>query len=204
MEAIYSAGRQAWKVRFIALIALATFVLAAWAGWEIARSYGVRPADGGVLKPLAVRLAFGGFVAALGAAFVGGMWIYGRCYVMEAAVDENRGVLSVVLAGLLLRSRLEVPLDAVEGSTGHAGRSSMGDFDVNAPWVSVRLRGRRLPLIVDGQGEFIHPGLLREHLLFDHRQRRRELAREAAAAAWKSRTSEDAGPRPRRGRGTEG
>ncbi|HLM68457.1 MAG TPA: hypothetical protein VK358_13055 [Longimicrobium sp.] len=203
MEAIYSAGRQAWKVRFIALIALATFALALWAGGEIARGYGLRAADGGVLKPLAVRLAFGGFVAALGALFMAGMWIYGRCYVMEAAVDERRGVLGLVLAGLLLRSRMEVPLDAVEGSTCHAGRSSTGDFVVNAPWVSVRLRGRRLPLIVDGQGEFIHPELLAEHLLFDTRRRRRELARAAAAAAWKARTGKDAGPRRQRGRGTK-
>lgn len=201
MQAVYSAGRQAWKVRFIALLSLAVFAGAAWAGWEIARSYGVRPADGGVLKPLAVRLAFGGFVAALGAAFVAGMWIYGRCYVMEAAVDEERGVLSVVLAGLLLRSRMEVPLDAVEGSTYHAGRSTTGDFVVNAPWISVHLRGRRLPLIVDGQGEFIHPELLMAHLLFDHRRRRREQAREASAAAWKARTRDDAGAsRPRGGR----
>jgi hypothetical protein len=202
MEAIYSAGRQAWKVRFMALVALAAFAGAAWAGWEIARSYGVRPADGGVLKPLAVRLAFGGFVAALGAVFVAGMWIYGRCYVMEAAVDEKRGVLGIVLAGLLVRSRLEVPLDAVEGSTHHAGRSSTGDIAVNAPWVSVRLRGRRLPLIVDGQGEFLHPELLAEHLLFDHRRRRRELAREAADAAWKARTR-DEDPHSQRRSGTK-
>lgn len=170
MEPIFSAGRQAWKVRLIQWIAVVVAPAASWSGWLIARTYGLRPADGGVLAPLAVRLAFGGGVAALGAAFVAGMWIYGRCYVMAAAVDETRGVLDVTLAGLLVSSRLEVPLDAVEGSTYHAGRSRTGDVTVNAPWVSVRLRGRWLPLIIDTQGELIRRELVVEHLFVDPRR----------------------------------
>jgi hypothetical protein len=195
MQPIYSAGRQAWKVRFVALVVLSAGALALWGGWDTVQTYGLRPADGGVLKPLAVRMAVGGFIAVLGLSFVAGMWVYGRCYVMEASVDEGRGVLAFTLAGLLLRWRTEVPLDAVEGSTYHAGRSHTGDFTINAPWTAVRLRGRRLPLIVDGRGEFIRPELVREHLIFDQQQRRRERTREAAGAAWKAGRGADAGPR---------
>ncbi|HEX6038402.1 hypothetical protein [Longimicrobium sp.] len=177
MERIYAAGWQGRKVRFVAWVVLGALALALWGGWEITRGYGLRPADGGVLKPLAVRLAFGGCVAALGLLFAVGMWIYGRCYVAEASVDETRGVLGITLIGLVLRSRMEVPVDDVEGSTYHAGRSNTGDFTVNAPWVSVRLRGRRLPLIVDAQGEFIRRELVVEHLFRAPRRGRRGTAR---------------------------
>jgi hypothetical protein len=176
MQPIYSAGRQAWKVRLVQWLAFATGPLAAWGGLMIVRTYGLHPSEGGELAPLPLRLALGGFVAALGISFLVGMWVYGRCYVMEAAVDETRGVLGIALAGMPIRSWMEVPLDAVEASAWHAGRFQ-GRITVNAPWTSVRLRGRRLPLIVDQQGDFLRPELVAEHLFPSPRGRRRSVAR---------------------------
>ncbi|HVH13136.1 MAG TPA: hypothetical protein VM759_08795, partial [Longimicrobium sp.] len=164
MDVIYTAGPQAWKVRLVQGMAVVCTPVALWAGWEIARSYGLHPSEGGELASLGVRLALGGSVAALGVFFLVGMWIYGRCYVMEAAVDEARGVLGITLAGLPLRRRMEVPLDDVKGSRYHIGHTDTGKITVSAPWSSVRLRGRRLPLIVDGQGDFRDPELIAEHL----------------------------------------
>jgi hypothetical protein len=151
MEPIYSAGRQAWKVRLVQWIALACGPVALWTGGMIVKTYGLHPSEGGALAPLPLRLALGGFVAALGVSFVVGMWVYGRCYVMAAAVDETRGVLDVTLAGLLVPWRMEVPLDAVEGAVAHAGQLNTGGVSVNAPWTSVRLYGRFLPLVIDAQ-----------------------------------------------------
>ena len=175
MEPIYLAGGQAWKVRLVQCITVALSPVALWAGWEITRSYGLHPTEGGELAPLPLRLVLGGFVAMLGAGFLLGIWVYGRCYVLEAAVDETRGVLGITLAGLFLRSRMEVPLDAVESSAFHEGRMNTGSHSVNAPWTSVRLRGRPLPLIIDAQGEFIHPDRMSEHLFPDARRRDRRL-----------------------------
>lgn len=177
MERIYSAGWQGRKVRFVAWVVVGALALALWGGWKIAHGYGLSPGDGGVLKPLPVRLAWGGSVAALGLLFAAGMWIYGRCYVADASIDETRGVLDITLIGLLLRSRMEVPVGDVEGSTYHAGRSHTGDFTIDAPWVSVRLRGRRLPLIIDGQGEFIRRERVVEHLFRAPRGGKRAKAR---------------------------
>lgn len=175
MERIYSAGRQGWKVRLVQWIALVCGPAAVWAGGEIVRTYGLHPSEGGQLAPLPLRLALGGFVAALGLSFLAGMWIYGRCYVMEAAVDETRGVLGITLAGLPIRTWMEVPLHAVEASAWHAGQFQ-GRISVNAPWTSVRLRGRRLPLIVDQQGDFLRPELVTEHLFPNPRRRTRGMA----------------------------
>ncbi|HEV3051131.1 MAG TPA: hypothetical protein VGX50_12530, partial [Longimicrobium sp.] len=35
------------------------------------------------------------------------------------------------------------------------GISHAGGISVNAPWYSLRLRGRRFPLIIDLQGDFL-------------------------------------------------
>ena len=172
MLRIFSAGRQGVKVCAIQLLSLVISPVALWGGWEAARTYGLHPSEGGELAPLALRLLLGGFLAAIGAGFVVGMWVYGRCYVREAEVDPERGVLRLTLAGFVMPSRLEVPLQDVGGSREHDGRFRAGGMTVNAPWSTVRLRGRRLPLIIDVQGEFIRRELIVQYLLRAHRRRR--------------------------------
>lgn len=173
MDVIYTAGPQAWKVRLVQWMAIVLAPVAVWAGWDVARTYGLHPAEGGELAPLGARLAFGGLVMALGIAFFVGMWIYGRCYVMEASLDEARGVVGITLAGMPFRRRMEVPLADVEDSRYHIGHTNTGKMTVSAPWSSVRLRGRRLPLIVDGQGDFVDVDLVAEHLFREPPRRKK-------------------------------
>ncbi|OUC05910.1 hypothetical protein RY27_24340 [Litorilinea aerophila] len=107
-------------------------------------------------------------MAVLGLAFAGGSRLYARCYVARLEVDEKREALHVYTVGWLGALRQErYPLEALRlrsvRSRRHSGRTPplwRGPV-VDAPWRSLRLPGRRLPLILDEQGEVHHPGWLR-------------------------------------------
>ena len=57
------------------LLSLACAVATIWWGSDLSQSYWVRPADGGMLAPLPVRLAWGVGVGSLGVIFAAGMWV---------------------------------------------------------------------------------------------------------------------------------
>lgn len=98
MTLLYRAGRRVWRVRALMWFSLAVAVWAVWGGAGLSRTYGSRPADGDVLKPLPVRLAFGGGIMLLGLAFGTGMLVYSRCY--AARIEQNRdGRLVVTTVG---------------------------------------------------------------------------------------------------------
>lgn len=164
MELIYSAGSQGWKVRLVQAIVALTAPVAVWGGWEIARTYGLHPTEGGELAPLPLRLALGAFVALIGIGSLAGMWIYGRCYVMRAELDPADDSVSITLAGFPLPTRMRLREGEVERAASHAGQMRGSGVSVNAPWTSLRVRGRRLPLIVDAQGDVVRPDLAHRFL----------------------------------------
>jgi hypothetical protein len=158
METIYAAGWQGWKVRFVTVICLAGSAGIAFAGWYLGTRYGLELVDGGVLKPLGTRLAIGAAFLAGAAAIAGGMWVYGRCYVQRVLAADDGSRLRIRLSGLLWGDWLDVPAGDVLTADFRAGQARGGGISVNAPWFKVRLRGRRLPLILDVQGDFVDEG----------------------------------------------
>jgi len=155
MTEIYRAGSQLIKVRAIMLLSLASAVAACWYGWVIFQSYGLRPADGGVLAPLGTRLAFGGGIALLGLAFAAGMALYGRLYATRIDYDEAAGALHIRTAGFVTGAESVHPVSDVLESDWMAGRfDNPAGVSVDAPWIKLRLSGRSWPLIVDAQGRF--------------------------------------------------
>ncbi|HEU4560166.1 MAG TPA: hypothetical protein VFS20_20110 [Longimicrobium sp.] len=153
MRTIFDAGRQRWKIWFVVLLSLLCGGVLIWLGGYLLQNYGLDPADGGVLKPLMTRILLGGAFALFGAAIVAGILAYLRCYVTRIEADDAGSGFRITLAG---PSRsLSVHPDDVVRAGFHEGRSHAGGISVNAPWYSVRLRGRRLPLIVDLQGDFL-------------------------------------------------
>ena len=131
-------------------------------GWDLFNTYGVRPADGGVLAPLGVRLAWGGSVAALGLAFLAGMWAFGRRYATRIRYDEAADALHI---GTLefLATRTEVhPAGDVADALYHHGR--VEGSGVDAPWYTLQLRSRRRSIVLDGQGVFPDRALARKLL----------------------------------------
>jgi hypothetical protein len=155
MIPIFDAGRQLWKIRMIGALSLVVAAMLVWLGAGIVAHYGEAPGEGGALAPLATRVVLGGLVIALGAAFPVGMWIYGRCYVLSAALDDASRRLRITHPGLFLRSSREVAAGELEEPRYHDGRMDTHRMRVDAPWYSLRLRGRRLPLLLDAQGDFL-------------------------------------------------
>ena len=153
MRTIFDAGRQRWKIWFAVLISLLCGGVLIWLGGYTLQSYGLEPVDGGVLKPLVSRILLGGAFALFGAAIVAGILVYLWCYVTRIEVDDAGDGFHIAVAGT--RRRLSIQPGDVVRAGFHEGRSHAGGISVNAPWYSVRLRGRRLPLIVDLQGEFL-------------------------------------------------
>ncbi len=156
MTLIYRAGFQLLKVRAVMLMGLAAAVVGCWVGWDLFQTYGIRPADGGQLASLPVRLAWGLTVAALGLAFAAGMAAYGTLYVGTIRYDAAAGTLHIRTVELILTGRKRVvPLSGVKGSNRREGRlDNPGGVSVDAPWLALQLKGRRWPLIVDAQGHF--------------------------------------------------
>lgn len=155
MTPIYDSGAQGTKVRALLWFSLLSAVGSTWAGVALGRTYGLSPAEGGVLAPLPVRLAWGVGVAATGLAFLAGMLVYVRCYAARVAVDEAAGTLHVSRIGFFGSSTLAVPAERVVGGEFHPGQAYYGGVSVNAAWDTVRVEGRRLPLIVDAQGDVL-------------------------------------------------
>ncbi len=150
MRTLYTSGPQTKRVWFVFALSVVAAVAGVWVGVVLGQTYGLSPAEGGVLKPLPIRLAWGVGFAALGLGFFGGMVVYGLVYVTHLAHDAAAGTLGV--RTLLGRARTIPEADVLPGDY-RAGRSD-GRIRVNAPWYALRVRGRRLPYVIDLQGDF--------------------------------------------------
>ncbi len=169
MTPIFHAGRQLVKVRGMMLFSLVCALGCIWAGVVLAQTYGLSPADGGVLAPWPIRLAWGGGVALLGISFAVGMGLYGRCYVAALAFDPHTSQLQLTTVRFFGSATRIVALTDLHHIEHHHGQLDVLGVDgtglsVNAPWRSVSLAGRRLPLILDQQGTVLDPELMQRVL----------------------------------------
>jgi hypothetical protein len=161
---IYRAGRQLRKVRamvwFLALVAAG----AIYYGADIGRTYGIREADGGTLKPLGVRLAFGGFVGLLGIAAAAGMLVYARHYIARVAFDEASGRFEIRTVGLLGSRRHMCELRPGGRAEYRDPSVPFSAVSVDAPWWSVEVVGGQWPLILDAQGQVLDAARFKQFL----------------------------------------
>jgi hypothetical protein len=158
MRTIFDAGPQRWKVWFVLFVCLLTGGGMMWAGGYMLGHYGLMPGDGGVLKPLSTRLLVGGVMAVPGAALIAAIVVYLRCYVTRIEVDDAGSGFRVTVAGRPGPRTLMIGAGDVVRARYNDGIAHAGGVRVNAPWYSLRLPGRRLPLIIDMQGDFLDDG----------------------------------------------
>ncbi len=154
MVDIYRAGFQLTKVKAMMILAALVALAGLYWGWSLFNSVGLSPGDGygGVLAPVGVRLAWGLTVAALGLAFLAGMWVYGRHYATRIRYDQAADALHVeTLEFLANRNKVYSVADVVGAGYQHGRVEGEG---VKAPWFTLRVQGRRWPLVVDAQGIF--------------------------------------------------
>ncbi|MEI6670311.1 MAG: hypothetical protein WCP29_19375 [Acidobacteriota bacterium] len=153
----YRAGFQATKVLAVTALAALCAVGAGWWGLDIARTWGLAEADGGVLKPLWQRVAFGSGVGLLGLAFFAGMLVYWRFYIVSIDVEPDGttvrlGRLFPVPAVVVKAADLRVGSKIHTGDSGLIGVLAPWRIGVDAPWRSVYIRGWRWPLLLDMRG----------------------------------------------------
>jgi TMEM70/TMEM186/TMEM223 protein family len=152
MVTLFRSTRQLLKVRGVMLFSLACAAGGLWWGVNLARTD---------------ELVLGVIVALLGVSFAIGMWVYGWCYVAKIELDQQTGELYVYTLRFPFGSKKEVFHKAdTLSSSYHEGKFDGGAVapSVDAPWRSLRLSGRRLPLIIDQQGEFLQEELMNELL----------------------------------------
>jgi hypothetical protein len=152
-------------VRCVQVLVLLVAPVALWGAYDTA----FNPADilnqRGEAVSWAVRYGTAAFLFVIGAGGAIGIIVYGWCYVTRAVWDPEAGRRRLTLLGFFVPVRVEIP-PADEPRYRHShGFSRAGGIIVNAPYYSIRLPGRRLPFIVDLQGEFRHGDLFHQVFL---------------------------------------
>ncbi len=152
MTLVYKAGRRVWRVRgllWLSLVVAVWFVI--W-GFDLYRTYGLRPADGGVLAPEGVRRAWAFGMGGLGVAFAVGMWVYARAYVAALWIDDAGDRVAIQTVGGWWGTRIVVARRQVRAAVYHDGRFYAGRQSVRAPWYTMRVDGHARRFVVDAQG----------------------------------------------------
>lgn len=170
VRVVYRSGRGG-RVRFLFAVFAAFLAVMAWLALDAARSYGASPGDGGVLQPLATRLAVASVILALGVTPLTLLSAYARRYVTEIRADVAARQAEIdVLAGRGLR----VAAADLAGTEPGFPAPAWSRLDVDAPWVTVRLASGRA-LVVDLRGETVDAEALRA--LFEPERKRSSFRR---------------------------
>lgn len=149
LTALVENRRKARKVRWLFWGSL--FWAAGWLAWagDSAQSFGLSPGDGGVLRPPGERWGVAAILATLGLLPGLGLAVYMRRYIVRLVREGDTAHVTVL--GVWKARERSRPLSAFEGGDAHAGRMSAGGVSVNAPWITLRIDGRRY--VVDLQAE---------------------------------------------------
>jgi len=164
MTLVYKAGSRVWRVRgllWLSLVVAVWFVL--W-GLDLYRTYGLRPADGGVLAPEGVRRAWAFGMGGLGVAFAVGMWVYARAYVAALWLDQAGDRVAIQTVGGWWGTRIVVSRRQVRAAVHHDGQIYTGRQSVRAPWYTLRVDGQKRRFIVDAQGTTVDKALFQQVL----------------------------------------
>lgn len=150
-------GSKARLARIVVPFFLLTTSPLLWVGWEVLRHV---ESDQGSLLRMAGRLLLGGGLLATGVAVCLFCAVYGLLYVQRLEIDRDRDEVRITTSGYLRGRSFTVRPADFDSARFHAGYLRNGGVTVNAPWSTLRLRGRRLPLILDEAGEFLDPAAL--------------------------------------------
>ncbi len=155
LEPIYTAGGQLKRVRFFMGVCAIVFIGCTYWSYDLLQHYGLSPGDGGVLRPIGERLAWGLGVFLLGLFLVLAMDLYGRKYIARVFYDPSSHCLEVETVRWWGRATKRYAENDVVRASYHRGHLATDSHTVNAPWYYVRFKGERLAHILDAQGEFL-------------------------------------------------
>ena len=164
MTLVYSAGNRVWRVRILLWLSYAFAVWFVLWGVDLYRTYGLRPADGGVLAPEGVRLAWLAFMSLFGVGCAVGMWFYARMYIAAVWVDTARGQVMLRTVGGPWDGRIVAPQADVRAINFSHGEFRTSKMRVRAPWYTLHVSGRPGSLILDAQGAVVDEPLFQQIL----------------------------------------
>ena len=150
MQTIHRVGGKTIGWRLMAPFCVLCGVALAAMGLSALTGYGFEGDPEG-LPSLPARILGGGFFLAMGLGIAVGSLLYGPCYVSRVEVDREAGLARFSVTGFVRGWSITVRPEDIVSARDHDGHYDSGRTVVNAPWTTVRLRGRRLPLIVDQQ-----------------------------------------------------
>jgi hypothetical protein len=123
------------------------------------RSFGLPPADGGALRAPSERLAVAALFWLIGFVPFAGMVVYSQLYLTR--IERLRDEVRLTVLGILRPRTLRFPPSAFgDGGAEYQGKMS-ARVSVNAPWMTLRVRGRLLPFVVDMQAEHVDRSAIR-------------------------------------------
>jgi len=165
LKLLYENKKQARKLKFVLWFSLFVALLAVYSSWMLFNSYGLSAADGGVLKPFGTRLLLAGFIASLGLAFAGGMMLFATLYLLKVEQDGDTVLVQTMPAFGVGINRRQFKRADIESADYRSGKF-VADLSVNAPWVKLKLKRQRLPLILDMQAETVKSAALKKLAAF--------------------------------------
>jgi len=152
MRVLFENRWQATKARWLTWGLIACMVGCLYWAWSLAHTYGLLPADGGVLRPLHQRLMMAAVVVLVGVLPTAGMWLFNRRYLTRIERDGDKVALTTL--GIISPGTRIFRVSDFTGQ-GHRHGQMSGRIAVNAPWIALRVAGVRLPFVVDLQAEHV-------------------------------------------------
>ncbi len=142
-------GSRVLRVRLVALF-IAGFALALVGfALSLARSYGLSPGDGGVLKPLAERLLVAGVVMLIAVVFLAGIIVYLRRYLIR--IELRGGQVELTVIGVLSPFVITIDRRQILTTRYFHGYFATRGLQVRAPWINLRVAGWSVPFVADLQ-----------------------------------------------------
>jgi len=150
--------RQAWKVRLVLWGSWAAAAACLWWGWDLLHTFGMNPGDGGELRALPERIRAAVLISLMGLVPAAALSLFAHRYVVRLALDPTHlHITALGWGGGAGRTRV-VPRHELLGSRSFHGQMDTGRIRVNAPWITLRVRGQRIPYVLDLQAEKLNLG----------------------------------------------
>ncbi len=142
-------GSRVLRVRLVALF-IAGFALVLFGfALSLARNYGLSPGDGGVLKPPGERLFVAAIVSLIAAAFLAGIIVYLRRYLVRIELRGDQVELTVI--GVLSPFVVTVDRRRIPATRYFHGYFAARGLVVRAPWITLKVAGWPIPFVADLQ-----------------------------------------------------
>lgn len=158
MSVLFENQRQARKAHLLVAGSALWWIGWSWWAYDLGRGFGLAPVDGGALRPPSERLAVAALVWLTGFVPFAGMVAYSQIYLTR--IERLRDEVCLTLLGILRPRTLRFRPSAFGGGAEYEGKMS-ARVSVNAPWMTLRVRGRLLPFVVDLQAEHVNVSAIR-------------------------------------------